>query len=493
MSSKTSFNSAVEQAPTVMVLGSSGNIGLAATKMLLNEGYNVVAADWNERINNAALKKAGLNVANTPNLTTALIDARNVDALVKDINKQFPDLCLSALPTKDGLANNAALAAALSGTDYVSSNFLTEKTRKALDVLTQQNTNTPHDKFEDVLAEFETTSAWGRGLDPGLDSWAFLQALEPFRGGAVTSIKSVGAGISERRKDVYFKTWDGVTNGMGHREAKYIKDGQEVTVGPTEKFDPKNREGFETITLKDGLTIETYMNDDGGLDLVKQAAELGINTNNIEFAATLTGRHVGHCDLWKPLVQDLGLLDNEHIYEKLVSMKMLIADRIERKYASDPNAEILSNLHAIDTMLRKHGFLSDTVLGTGTAKDLTERHLTNIYQYQEGKRDRSIIYVEVKGATANGTPLSNTVEINAFGSRKLSGLTSMQKTVSGTLVRAGIQTLHKETPKGLSRPRDDFENGKHIINSMTSEGLITISTKTDPKPENNISPTSGTP
>ena len=406
-------------------------------------------------------------------LTRAQADAYNVEDLRIKIRMSNPDLCISTLE-KGQMSYNASFAAAINGKNYVSSNFLTEDAREGLDKLTKQSAHTDHNSFEALLAENDASSAWGRGLDPGLDSWVYLQALEHFKGGEVNDIISVGAGISEKPEDIYFKTWEGITSGMGHRPATFIRNNEKIDVSATTKFAPFNRLGFENIQLKNGMLVETYMNDDGCLDLVEQAKEMGIDTSNIKFAATLTGRHVGHSKFWNPLVKDLNILDNTRVYEEEMSMKTLIKDLLHKKYETAPNNLLFKSLASFEKDLMKQDFLSKAPLGTGTAKDLTERHLSNIYPCVEGKSDLSIIFVRIEGKDAEGTNITKTLELKSLGDPTLSGHTSMQKTVAGTLVRTGVQTLEGKTPRGLTRPRHDTQNGKDTLEDMIKSKLITL-------------------
>jgi len=92
-------SSQLSSSKTALVIGSSGNIGFAATQFLIDSGVNVVAADYDDAANKEALSKleaSGEHQAQP--VTFAQIDASDIDAISALINDHQPDVVISALP-----------------------------------------------------------------------------------------------------------------------------------------------------------------------------------------------------------------------------------------------------------------------------------------------------------------------------------------------------------------------------------------------------------
>lgn len=457
-----------------LVIGSSGNIGSAATKFLSDNDIHVIAADYDEKTNKNAITKLGLNDAD---VTLTRVDASDIDNISALINVHQPDIVVSALPPGQ-LAYNAAFASAKEHTTYVSSNFLTDGAVKGLNTLTEEQTDGSFQSFDAYLEAQGVASEWGKGLDPGLDFWLFEQAIEEFKGGEITKLTSTGAGISEKPEDAYIYTWAGVTNGMGHRPASIIVDSQRVDIDAREKFTADNRDGMSHLTLHDGTEIETYANDDGIFHLIEYAQEQGIDTDHMELAATLTGRHEGHCALWDPLVRQLDILNEENTYPQDVTFNDVLKHRIfiAETRAGKGNFQPFE----IDTGNKIHTPVAlQSRKNRPTAKDVVEDQMSKVYAREEGKRDRSVIHIEVEGFTASGHPHHKSLEINAYGSDKLDGFTSMQNTVAGTMVESALQLLDQNPKPGLSATKSQNIKPQRIFDSMAAKDMISLSESND--------------
>ncbi len=488
--------------PTVMVMGSSGNIGQAAVTLLLEQGCNVIAADWNNDLNTQAMSNAGLDDAiQSGALRTQVIDARSMENLTFSLIVDSPDLVVSTLPAGE-LSYNAAAASAIAKKNYVSSNFLTPEAKGTLDQRIIDHDIKGIQSYDALLQKHELSSEWERGLDPGLDSWLFHHVLENFEDGSIASIKSTGAGIAEHAEDTYVYTWAGITNGMSHRPASVVIDNETVNIGPRDKFAPDNRAEFEHLELSDGTTIETYANDDGAHRLLREAEALNIDTSNIDLAATLTGRHQGHSNLWDPMIRILDLLNDQDTLPENASMKDLFIARIKAIDEISPvfaleqgsedlqliamhimehgdiDNETLTNMGDLGQALAQNNFLSEDPIATRhgpqTPKSMVEEHLSRIYAPEDGKRDRSIIHIEVSGVTARGAKLTQKAELNSFGDDTIKGLSSMQKTVAGSLTLSAMQVLDGKTEPGLHGAGHNIENGLEVLKAMQESGAITL-------------------
>ncbi len=465
---------------TALVIGSSGNIGFATTQFLIDSGVHVIAADYDDTANKNALASIEMpDVLQSPSVTFAEVDASDVNAISDLINDHQPDIVISTLPPGK-LAYNAAFASAREKTNYVSSNFLTEQAVEGLNAITTEQTNGQVANFEDYVQAQGVASEWGKGLDPGLDFWLFEMAVEDFKGGEIHRLTSTGAGIAEEPEDVYIYTWAGITNGMGHRPASIVKDGKQTNIGAREKFSPENRENMSHLTLHDGTHIETYANDDGIFHLLDHAEELGIDTTNVELAATLTGRHEGHCEMWDPLVRQLDMLNDEETYPPNSTFADVLEQRMSKaEHSADTNGGAFTSF-GIDT---QNPLYAPTPLlsrkDAPTAKDIVEDHLSQIYARQTGKRDRSVIHIDVEGITASGVPHHKSLEINSYGSDQLNGLTSMQKTVAGTMVESALQLLETSPHAGLNSTQSSNVDPNVVFESMLQKGMITLSDDSD--------------
>ncbi len=450
-------------APKALVIGSSGNIGRAATQYLMDSGIDVVAADYNDEANKNALssinKKQG-------EITFAQIDATNISSITETIKQHNPDIVISTLPPGQ-LSYNAAFASAHERTTYVSSNFLTESAEADLNTLTSQQTDGEHTSFDEYVTAQGVASEWGKGLDPGLDFWLFESAIEDFKDGEIYKLTSTGAGISEDPKDMYIYTWAGITNGMGHRPASIIRDGEQINIDGREKFSDENRQDIDHLTLHDGTHIETYANDDGIFKLLEHAENLGIDLDHIEVAATLTGRHQGHCETWDPLVRQLDILNNDDTY----AVDATFADVLESRLAKTDTSPVKL---AVDSEVFRSIPLKSGK-DNPTAKDIVEDHLSKVYAREDGKRDRSVIHIEVEGRTALGEYKEKSLEINSYGSPHLDGFTSMQKTVAGTLVESARQLIQISTEAGLQSTRSANVDPDIVFENMLEKDLITLS------------------
>lgn len=463
--SATSFLSHSKPQKTAMVLGSSGNIGRAATQFLIDSDISVIAADYDDDANKNSLADI-TSQNNSASLSFAQIDATDMQSITDAIKEHQPDIVISTLPPGK-LSYNAALASANEQTAYVSSNFLTEAATADLDALTAQHTDGVHTSFDDYLHAQGVASEWGKGLDPGLDFWLFESAMDDFKGGEIYKLTSTGAGIAEEPEDVYIYTWAGITNGMGHREASIVRDGETVDIDAREKFADENRVGMAGLTLHDGMQIETYANDDGIFRLLEHAEEMGINTDNVELAATLTGRHVGHCDTWDPLVRKLDILNNSDTYPQDATF----TDVLEASLAKANTTPIKLNTdNAIYTPIALHSRKD-----APTAKDIVEDHLSHVYAREGGKRDRSVIHIEVEGRAATGEYKQKSLEINSYGSPELDGFTSMQKTVAGTLTESARQLVNTPPIAGLYSTKSDNVDPDEVFESMLRKNMMTLS------------------
>jgi len=346
-----------------------------------------------------------------------------------------------------------------------------------LDAITFERTDGEVDSFEDYVHQQGVASEWGKGLDPGLDFWLFEMAVEDLKGGEIHRLTSTGAGVAEEPEDVYIYTWAGITNGMGHRPASIVKDGERMNIDAREKFRPENREDMSHLMLHDGTRIETYANDDGVFHLLDHAEEMGIDTTHLQLAATLTGRHKGHCEMWDPLVRRLDMLNDEDAYAQDATFLDVLKERASKM--ADREVEAFAPLH-IDT---ENALYTPTSFSgkkqAPTAKDIVEDHLSKIYERQPGKRDRSVIHIEVEGITASGVPHRKSLEINSYGSDQLDGLTSMQKTVAGTMVESALQLLDTTPQSGLNSTQSENVDPDAVFDNMLDKGMITLSDRND--------------
>ena len=500
MSVKDTFTEQQKLPLSIVVLGAGGAMGQAGVEFLA-QAYphaKIYAGDYNDAAATKIFAKKGYSAQS---VSVFHVNAMSPESITDSFEIHAPNIVVSTLPAGD-MAYNAAFCAAQAGVSYVSSNFLDAKAIAALDEKVKALGITDVETFDEFLKYNNVVSQWGMGLDPGSDSFILRRALTPFTvdGATVTSIKLVGAGISDIPDDVYVKTWSKVTSGMGHRDAQMIKDGAEQSVKAKDKLSANARAGHETITLYSGETIETFLNNDGALALKGFASDMGADVSQLDFAANMTGRRVGHSDLWYSLIHDLDIMNNEKTFDDAKSMKdLLVALIIDNPTGHSPHLQDLAN-HIMagkptnkDTLagvndwtktLSESGFFDDDNLPTRegiqrTAQDITEAHLERIYERREGHPDRSIVYVEVLGMDENGAAITNTVELNSVGDQALSGMTSMQKTVSGTLAKTAGLILEGEIPNGLHAPEDHPEIGERILESHINAGLITVNTHND--------------
>jgi lysine 6-dehydrogenase len=143
------------------------------------------------------------------------------------------------------------------------------------------------------------------GLDPGIDLVLAARAIQEFD--QVHALHVYGTGIPEpTAADTPIKykiswTFAGVLSAY-QRPARLLKDGQIVTLSPSEMFDPSN---IHMVEMPDLGPMEAYYNGDA----VKY-----LDIFQIKDTTTDTGRYSmrwpGHAEFWKKMV-DLGFLAEE--------------------------------------------------------------------------------------------------------------------------------------------------------------------------------------
>ncbi len=143
------------------------------------------------------------------------------------------------------------------------------------------------------------------GLDPGIDLVLAARAIQEFD--QVHALHVYGTGVPEpKAADTPIKykiswTFAGVLSAY-QRPARLLKDGQIVTLSPSEMFDPSN---IHMVEMPDLGPMEAYYNGDA----VKY-----LDVFQIKDTTTDTGRYSmrwpGHAEFWKKMV-DLGFLAEE--------------------------------------------------------------------------------------------------------------------------------------------------------------------------------------
>jgi len=143
------------------------------------------------------------------------------------------------------------------------------------------------------------------GLDPGIDLVLAARAIQEFD--QVHALHVYGTGVPEpKAADTPIKykiswTFAGVLSAY-QRPARLLKDGQIVTLSPSEMFDPSN---IHMVEMPDLGPMEAYYNGDA----VKY-----LDIFQIKDTTTDTGRYSmrwpGHAEFWKKMV-DLGFLAEE--------------------------------------------------------------------------------------------------------------------------------------------------------------------------------------
>lgn len=333
------------------------------------------------------------------------VDCRGLDANdpadLRRVIAGSPDVVIDLLPVR---YNEAVAAAAVErGVHVVNASYRTP----ALSRLAGQ----AQALGVAILPEF--------GLDPGIDLVLLGRALRGFD--KVEEILSYGSGIPEpaaATNPIQYKiswTFEGVLRSY-HREARLIREGQEVTIPPGEIFDP---EQLHTLNI-DGLgDLEAYPNGDA----VQYVDRLGLARADIRLAGRYTLRWPGHAAFWR-VMSGLGLLDDEP-----VMVDGLPIDR--RRFLAA----------ALEPRL----------------------------QYAEDERDLVIVRVEVAGQVAGR---SHRVGFQVIDRRDPdTGLSAMSRTV-GFTASIGAQMLGSGLiqGRGLLSPLDDVPF-RSFVRELASRGI----------------------
>jgi saccharopine dehydrogenase-like NADP-dependent oxidoreductase len=271
-----------------------------------------------------------------------------------------------------------------------------------------------------VLPEF--------GMDPGIDLVMTAEAVRRFD--AVTALHSYGAGIPEPAAADnplrYKVSWsfEGVLRAY-RRVARLVRDGEVVTLGPDEQFEPAH---VHEVEVEGVGTLEAYPNGDA----VRFAVELGLDPAGLRSAGRWSMRYPGHCAFWRTLVA-LHLLDDDPV----------VVDGV----AVDRKAYLTA---ALGPWLRYDPGEGDLAI------------LRNVVEgVRQGRRERLVAEVIARRDPATGlSAMSRLVGFTASIGAQMIGL--------GTIARRGLLSPTKNVPFALFAAELE-RRGITIAQEMTAQ------------------------
>ncbi len=269
------------------------------------------------------------------------------------------------------------------------------------------------------------------GLDPGLDHMTAMRIIDGVRerGGTVAEFYSYCGGLPAPEANTnpigYKFSWN--PRGMvlaGKNAARYLKDGRLVDIPGPELF------GHYWEVKIDNLGVfEAYPNRDSPA----YRSIYGIESARTVFRGTL--RYLGHCRLWKKMVE-MGLLDDApranpagttlaEFTRRLLGVRAGRDLRVAaaEKLGLPPDSEVLLKLDWL-------GFFgTDPVpIERGSGLDVLAAQLQKKLQYKRGERDMIVLRHEFSAEFPGGRRESITSTLIDFGVP--GGDSAMSRTVS---------------------------------------------------------------
>ncbi|MFQ6090937.1 MAG: saccharopine dehydrogenase C-terminal domain-containing protein [Candidatus Bipolaricaulia bacterium] len=351
----------------VLVLG-AGLVAGPLVRYLLDQGYKV-------RVASRTLSKAEALIGDHPQGEARRLDVTDTATLDKLVEEA--DLAISLLPYVHHVT--VAQLCIKHRKNMVTTSYIGEAMR-ALD---------QEVKEAGIIILNEI------GLDPGIDHMEAMRIIDGVhdKGGKIASFYSYCGGLPAPEANTnpfgYKFSWSprGVVL-AAKNSARYLKDGEEISIPGEELFDH-----YWTVKIEGLGEFEAYPNRDS----IPYIETYGIPEAETMYRGTL--RNPGWCATWKRFVE-LGLLDEEEQDLRGLTwagfMRRLIGGR-----SGDLKSELAAHLgieEGSDVMKKFEwlGLLSEEPLPLerGSALDLLAAKLLEKLQYEEGERDMIVLQHE---------------------------------------------------------------------------------------------------
>ncbi|MFQ6033358.1 MAG: saccharopine dehydrogenase C-terminal domain-containing protein [Candidatus Bipolaricaulia bacterium] len=351
----------------VLVLG-AGLVARPLVQYLLDQGFHV-------RVASRTLSKAEGLIGGHPQGEARRLDVTDTATLDKLVEEA--DLAISLLPYVHHVT--VAQLCIKHRKNMVTTSYISEAMR-ALD---------QEVKEAGIIILNEI------GLDPGIDHMEAMRIIDDVHGngGKIASFYSYCGGLPAPEANTnpfgYKFSWSprGVVL-AAKNSARYLKDGEEISIPGEELFDH-----YWTVKIEGLGEFEAYPNRDS----IPYIETYGIPEAETMYRGTL--RNPGWCATWKRFVE-LGLLDEEEQDLRGLTwagfMRRLIGGR-----SGDLKSELAAHLgieEGSDVMKKFEwlGLLSEEPLPLerGSALDLLAAKLLEKLQYEEGERDMIVLQHE---------------------------------------------------------------------------------------------------
>jgi len=317
------------------------------------------------------------------------------------------------------------------------------------------------------------------GEVPGMDHFGTQMLLEEIKndGGRIISINSYGSGIpsfeSNNNPMGYKFSWDPRTVFVAAQTAgAYLVKGEKIHIPGDRLF-----ENFWFVEI-DGLgTFETYPNK----DVEKYVKPFGLD-NDISFYRGLL-RYSGYCNNMS-YMEALGLFDNENLHDfKNRTFRQFTASLID----SDSSSRIEENLAKylkiesnsdIIHRLKWLGLFDDTIipLENGTNLDVLLDRMLEKMQYVPGEKDMIILHIEIIAGFENGKKEKRIATMVVKGDPE--GETAMSRAVAlptAIAARLVVDGVIKST--GLKMPPNFPELYKPALEELKKFGFEFLTKK----------------
>ncbi|XP_054750865.2 alpha-aminoadipic semialdehyde synthase, mitochondrial-like [Lytechinus pictus] len=318
------------------------------------------------------------------------------------------------------------------------------------------------------------------GLDPGIDHMLAMESFENVKqqGGKVKLFESWCGGLPAPEFSAnplkYKFSWSPATALLAMtRDAKYLKDQQEIYLPPGMHMDAANVNSFNFLP---GFNLEGYCNRDA----MQYVFLYGIPTADNIIRGTL--RYKGFCKIVTGL-RMLGIADeNPHpaldedapeiTWRELlcVTMGASMSKEFTEEEANNMAYEAVGKDEQRLQAIRDLGLLSDTVVTKQGSPLMTlSHHLAQKLSYGEGERDLVIMRNVIGVDWSDGSQTHEEVGLTVYGDPY--GLSAMAITVGYPVAIATKMVLEGEIQqKGVVLPlsKDIY---KPILNRLQAEGI----------------------
>ncbi|XP_030856176.1 alpha-aminoadipic semialdehyde synthase, mitochondrial [Strongylocentrotus purpuratus] len=318
------------------------------------------------------------------------------------------------------------------------------------------------------------------GLDPGIDHMLAMECFENVKqlGGKVKLFESWCGGLPAPEFSAnplkYKFSWSPATALLAMtRDAKYLKDQQEIYLPPGMHMDASNVNSFNFLP---GFNLEGYCNRDA----MQYVFLYGIPTADNIIRGTL--RYKGYCHVVTGL-RMIGIADeNPHpaldedapeiTWRELlcVTMGASMGKEFTEEEAINMVFEAVGRDQQRLQAVRDLGLLSDTVVTKQGSPLMTlSHHLSQKLSYGEGERDLVIMRNVIGVDWPDGTQTHEEIGLTVYG--EPNGLSAMAMTVGYPVAIAAKMVLEGEIQtKGIVLPlsKDVY---KPILNRLKAEGI----------------------